>query len=245
MNNKLLDKKSEHIRKRLIKAYLASQKTIVDECESLYLEMLEDGDLSYSRLMRYDRYYKLNALINKELRKLGLEEIGILDIGMRELYTEVAAAINPSVPILINSAIVEETINRVWCPDGKLWSDRIWTSKDKLQLTLQQSLTNCVIQGKSHKVLTKELKQRFGVANHEAERLARTELNYIQNQAAVRGYIEAGYTHYKFITAIDGRTCGECEKLNGQVFSFAEAQVGVNLPPCHSNCRSNIIGYKE
>jgi SPP1 gp7 family putative phage head morphogenesis protein len=61
----------------------------------------------------------------------------------------------------------------------------------------------------------------------------------------MRGYLDAGYTQYQFITATDNITCDECGHLNRKIFSFADAQVGVNYPPIHPNCRSNVIGYKE
>jgi SPP1 gp7 family putative phage head morphogenesis protein len=56
--------------------------------------------------------------------------------------------------------------------------------------------------------------------------------------------MDAGYDMYEFISSIDDRTCDECADLDGQVFYFSEAEEGVNFPPIHPNCRSNIIGYK-
>ena len=48
-----------------------------------------------------------------------------------------------------------------------------------------------------------------------------------------------------FISHSDDRICDECDDLDGQVFAFVDAQEGVNFPPMHPNCRSNIIGYRE
>lgn len=245
MDNQLLDAKFSKIQKQLAQAYLNSQTKVIAEAEDLYLQMLESGEISYGQMVRYDRLYKINAAINQELKRLGQQEINILDKGMNELYMEVLSKVNPGMPYLHNQAAVQEVINRVWCADGKLWSDRIWTSKTELQQTLQEVLVDSVIRGKSHKFLVAKLKERFGVADSDAERLARTELNYVQNQAAMRGYLDAGYEYYEFITSHDNRTCGECEDLDGQIFAFKDAVVGVNYPPIHPNCRSNIVGYKE
>lgn len=243
--NELLDAQSEKIEKQLITAYSRNAKSIIQEAEKLYLEIMEEGHVvTYAEMMRYDRYFKLLASINQKLKKMGAKQIQILDVGMLDLYKKNYVTIKPEFT-QVNEFQAREVIKRVWCADGKTYSDRVWDNMNLLQTTLQTALVDCVVQGKSHKHLENELRHRFNVSQSAANRLARTELNYVQNQAALQAYIDAGYTHYKFITAIDGRQCDECGKLNGKVFAIAEAEVGVNLPPIHSNCRSNIIGYKE
>lgn len=245
--NELLDKSANLIESQLITQYTRVAKNIISECEDLYLEVLESGRvMTYAEMMRYDRYFKLLASINQQLKRLGVRQIEILDRGMLNLYGLIGEQITGNEQFaILNRGIAEEAIKRVWCADGKLYSDRVWDNMNHLQITLQTGLIDCVIAGRSHTVLRRELQHRFNVSQSNANRLARTELNYIQNQAAIRAYQEAGYTHYKFITAVDNRMCDECGSLNGKIFSFAEAQVGVNLPPVHTNCRSNIVGYKE
>lgn len=244
--SELFNKQLKNIDKQLIREYSRVSKEVISDCEDLYLEMLEDGEMSYSRLMRYDRYYKLNASINQQLRRLGVREIEFLDRGMNQLYLDIGSFITGSETwALINRAFAEEAVKRAWCYDGKTFSDRVWMHMNKLQAELQQGLIDCVVKGSDHRKLVRQLRDRFDVAHSDADRLVRTELNYIQNQAAMRGYLDAGYTHYEFISAVDDRICDDCDDLNGQVFAFIDAQEGVNFPPMHPNCRSNIIGYKE
>lgn len=247
MNNEHLDAVSKRIELQLTTHYKRVAKNIISEVEDLYLDIIEAGHvITYSEMMRYDRYFKLLTSINQQLKRLGMRQIEILDKGMLDLYGIVGREITGNEQFaIINKAFAEEAIKRAWCADGKVYSDRVWENMNLLQSTLETGLIDCVTAGKSHTHLKKELMHRFAVSQSDANRLARTELSYIQNQAAVRGYMEAGYTHYKFITAIDKRMCDECGSLNGRIFSFDEAQPGVNLPPIHPNCRSNIIGYKE
>lgn len=246
MNNELLDSQVASIENILIKQYKSISKNIIAEANKMYLDILESGrEMTYSEMMRYDRYFKLLASIQKELNKLGQTQITVINQGMIDLYNKVGEQISGNENFaLVNRFYAEEAVKRVWCEDGLTLSDRVWKNMTTLRMTLEEGLANCVIAGKSHKYLEKELQHRFHVSQSAASRLARTELNYIQNQGAMRGYLDAGYTHYKFITAIDGRQCDECGKLNGKIFAFDEAEVGVNLPPIHSNCRSNIIGVK-
>lgn len=242
----LFNKSTNFIEKQLATEYSRVAKDIIAECEDLYLEMLENGEITYGQLMRYDRFFKLNASINQELRRLGVREIEFLDRGMVDLYLQTGELITGSASFaVVNRKFAEEAAKRAWCADGKTYSDRVWQHKTELQQQLQQGMMDCVIKGSDHRKLVRTLQERFDVAQSDADRLVRTELNYIQNQGAMRGYLDAGYTHYQFLTAIDHRTCGECEDLDGQIFAFVDAQEGVNFPPMHPNCRSNIIGYKE
>lgn len=242
---RLLDEGIDWTKLQLTKAYTRCAENVISDMEDLYLEMLDEGEISLGYLYQQDRYYKMLGNINKNLRALGAKEITTLDSGVLDLAGRTYEFITSTPFPLVSKTLVEEAAKRAWCSDSMTYSDRIWKHKAELQAVLQQDLMDCVIQGKSHKHLVKDLRHKFGVAEHQAECIARTELNYIQNQAAMRGYIDAGYQMYQFISAIDDRTCDECGELNGQVFMFSEAEEGINFPPMHPNCRSNIIGYKE
>lgn len=238
---KLLDDAVKVTQADLIKAYEQQAKQILNEAEKLYLK-LETKGLSLTELYRQDRYFKLLAQINDKLQKLGAKEVKILNTGLRSMYSDSITLVNSFA--IVDERAVEQVISEVWCADGKRWSDRIWAHKMELQQALSEGLMNCVIRGDSHEKLVSQLQREFDVTRRQSETIARTELNRIQNRAAVEGYLQAGYDRYQFITAIDDRTCDECGKLNGQVFYFTEAEEGVNFPPMHPNCRSNIIAYK-
>ena len=192
----LFSKQLKNIEKQLAREYSRVAKDVIADCEDLYLEMLENGEMTYPDLMRYDRYFKLNASINQELRRLGVREIEYLDQGMINLYLATGQLIVGGESwAIINRKFAEEAAKRAWCYDGKTFSDRVWKHMDNLQATLQQGLQDCVIAGKDHRKLVRVLRDRFDVAYSDADRLVRTELNHIQNQAAMRGYLDAGYTH--------------------------------------------------
>lgn len=48
---------------------------------------------------------------------------------------------------------------------------------------------------------------------------------------------------YKYLAELDKHTSEICQELDGQVFLLEEAEVGINYPPMHPNCRSTVIGY--
>ena len=238
----LLDQKIDNTNAQLVKAYKQQADKIINECEKLYLKLQAGGQLSLAELYRQDRYYQLLGDINKRLNKLGAAEVKIINSEMLALYQLALKETNQWARV--DEKKVQEVIDTIWCSDGKLWSDRIWQDKVLLQQELSDNMMNAVIQGIDSRKVAAVLAQRMNVARHRSECIVRTEMCRIQNKAAMEGYIQAGYTKYKYLAAHDSRTSDICLALDGQVFSFAEAQEGINFPPTHPNCRSTIIAYK-
>lgn len=242
----LLDEQTSITNKKMARIYQEQAKEIIAEMEDLYIDMLADGEISLAELYKQDRYFKLIANINKKLKALGAKEIKILDNGMLDLYKNTYDLINHNAEFaMISDRLIKETLEQVWCDDGKKYSSRIWQHKTELQEALQKGLIDCVVQGKDHRKMVKQIQNDFNVAQHQAECIVRTELSHAQNKAAAAGYIDAGYTMYEIISATDGRTCDLCHSMNGKKFYFTEAKEGENFPPLHPNCRANIVGYRE
>lgn len=120
-------------------------------------------------------------------------------------------------------------------------ADRMSANMAKLQSTLEKGMMDCVARGASKDELVKTLTERFDVSFSEADRLARTELTYLQNQATVEGYKKAGVEEYQYLATDDSRTSKICRSIDGEIFKIDEMVVGVNFPPLHANCRCSTI----
>lgn len=118
------------------------------------------------------------------------------------------------------------------------FSDRIWDDKAKLIKEAREVIEDGFARNKGAYDLAGDLVTRMNASHSNALRLARTEFNHLSNQAALAEYQAKGIKKYKFVSAIDSRTCDVCADLNGQVFDVADAKVGKNFPPMHPNCRS-------
>lgn len=118
------------------------------------------------------------------------------------------------------------------------FSDRIWDDKEKLIREAREIIENGFAHNKGAYDMAGDLMTRMNVSHSNALRLVRTEFNHLSNQAALAEYQAKGIKKYKFVSAIDSRTCDVCADLNGQVFNVADAKVGLNFPPMHPNCRS-------
>lgn len=242
----LLDKTVEDFKKKLKKEYIRAINQTKQNLSDMYYELLdssEDGTILMSDLYRYNRYYDLINDLNKELVRLGGVEVGLTDAALQSMYILTSEMVGNHIHFSTgySATQMKRVIDTIWCNDGKLWSDRIWNDKEKLANRIEKGLVDCVASGATKEKLVKTLMDEMNTSFYCAERIARTELSYVQNQATLDKYNEAGIEYYEFLATGDSRTCDICQDLNGKKFRLSEAQVGVNYPPIHPNCRSSVL----
>nr|DAN69791.1 MAG TPA: minor capsid protein [Caudoviricetes sp.] len=171
----------------------------------------------------------------KEFLKSGYEDFyyhGLYEIGKK---SGLQGAVS-----LVDGEKLERVLRVPW--SGKNYSKRIWSNGAKLAKTIQQNIIAAAHRGVSVQEMTRVIRQKMGVGTKEAVRLVRTELNYVQNQAALHSIKDAGMKYYRFIATLDKRTSTVCQSHDGDVFPVEEAMPGKNMPPLHPHCRSVISG---
>lgn len=244
----------EEARGRYVKAYTDAIKATQRDIEALYDTLLKeaaDGKIKMNDVYKYNRFFELQSKLNQRLAALGHTEIKIMDQKLLNLYGKTSKLVAEEANGIGVKLLLEDpyggkaAVDSIWCADGQHWSNRIWKQKGLLQTRLEKGIFDCIARGVGKDEFVKQLNKDFNVGFHNTDRIARTELTYIQNRAAADRYKANGITHYKYLSAIDERTSEICKELNGKVFSFSEAVVGVNMPPCHANCRSTIIPVIE
>lgn len=255
-NQKIGDKTADELEERMRQYYRAASADITKEAEGLYNRLLaEAGDqpVRPNDLYRLDRMVHLQSKIHKRLQELGEQEIGEMDDRLRELAELVDQSTVSGLPdaaknspwTVLPREQAEAIANRIWCADGKNWSDRIWKNKAALQQRLEKGLVDILIRGEKPGVLTQTLMADFGVGYREASRIVRTETAHVRAEAEAAALEREGYEKYEFVNVSDGRTCGECGELNGRVFRLADRKPGVNFPPVHPNCRACIAAVDK
>lgn len=141
----------------------------------------------------------------------------------------------------IDDNMVEALLKERW--SGKNYSQRIWGNTDLLAESLSEIIGGGMISGQSVEKMSREVRDRFGVAKYYADRLVRTEVNHFNNEADAMAYEEMGLDKYVFLATLDTRTSTICQNLDHEVFELKEKQVGKNFPPMHPNCRSKTRAY--
>lgn len=243
----LYDKAQKEIEAELVRMYQDAFNDIVVDVKVLWSEIAEQGKTQVNNLYRYNRYFELMNNLNRILVSLGQKEIKLTEDKLLDFYSttgtslEVIEGVNFA---LVSEEAAKQVVNSIWCADGLHWSNRVWSNKQKLQQLVEKGLLDCVARGVPKDEMVKTIMNTFGTGFAQADRIARTELTHVQNQAAKDTYEASGFKRYKFLAAMDERTSEICRELNGKVFSFSEAVVGENFPPCHPNCRSTIVAVK-
>lgn len=201
-----------------------------------------------SRISRLD---KLRGETLMELDKLGRKVDSSMTKFLSDAYTDTkrqtlgdfAKQGISSLATEVSPERVKDVLKTPW--SGKNYSERIWKNTTKLADTIQTEIVNGVHRGSSVQSMTKRVQERMGVGRSDSERLVRTEMNYVNNTAALDSMREAKMKYFRFIATIDRRTSAICREHDGNLYELDEAAVGDNVPPLHARCRSTIAASLE
>lgn len=197
----------------------------------------------YNATMRINRLEMLKANIGLELIN-GHQELenfmaGILQDRTEDELKRQAGILGKT--IKNNAQKANAIVNASF--HNATFSDRIWQYQSIMKADLAKLLQSGLIQGKNPRVLAKELKKRFDVSTHNAERLMRTELARVQTEAQKQSFERNGFKEYEFI--VNGGCCDICAALNGKHFKVDKMLPGENAPPMHPHCRCSTAAYEN
>lgn len=143
----------------------------------------------------------------------------------------------------IDSRTIDTLIKKPWAQDGKNFSDRIWTNKDKLVNNLHTELTQSIIRGADLKQAIDNLAKTMEVSKAQAGRLIMTESAAISAAAQKDCFKDLAVERYEILATLDSHTSDICQEMDGKVFEMKDYEVGTTAPPFHPNCRSTTIPY--
>lgn len=116
-----------------------------------------------------------------------------------------------------------------------------WTNENIIKM--REVVGQMSINGKSRKDIENYIVKEFGIAQRKAKFLARNESAIATTSYLQAKYKEEGFTHYKWITNLDGRERPLHKELNGKTYSFENPPIidertgQRGLPAETYNCR--------
>lgn len=244
-------------RKRLTTKELQEFKWTVED----YIKHGEENHISgeWTKQLRNasDRVHvtRLDSLklqMQQHLEALYGNQVDMLDKHLQETYadsyyhTAYEVAKGQEVAVQMNrldNARLASVVSKPWVRDGKTFSDRLWRDKDTLNTVLQEQLSQAVIRGEPLCNITKNVRDRMGVATSSAARLVSTESAFFATAAQQKCFNFLGVKEYEFVATLDDRTSEICQDMDGKHFKLTEMKPGTNAPPMHCNCRSCIAPY--
>ena len=238
--NKTTKEAEVELRKLYRESLKQNEQQMIDVWNSI--KDSENGEIKPNDLYRYNRYFSISKALQESLRQLGDKEINVYQKTFENVYQRQYDFITKMLKekgITLNTELmsqekrVQEVLNSVWCADGQNWSGRIWKNKALLVNKLERGLIECIARGVSKDTLVTQIKQDFNTGFYNADRIVRTELTYVQNQACMNRYKDAGIKEFQFLAEIDSRTSDICRSMNGKIFKMKDAVVGENVGPLH------------
>ena len=193
------------------------------------LEMLE-ADVRYQiELIEQQKYVDVTELLTLNYLAAYYERSYTIAHG-----SEIAVRFNA-----VSRAGVEKAVKTKW--NQYNYSQTIWNDRDKLVRTMATVIPQSFSRGLSSNQLGDMIAKEMEASRNRGRTLARTEVNYISNQADLDAYKAAEIEEYEYLATLDLRTSEVCRSLDGTVHKVSHAKVGVNFPPMHPNCRSTTI----
>ncbi|HBH3858543.1 TPA: minor capsid protein [Clostridioides difficile] len=198
-----------------------------------------------SRISRLEElFYQVNKNINnvylfqhkkvEELLKASIKENYYATIYDVQKYIGTGTTFSK-----LDNSVIKNILSFPWA--GKNYSESIWSNRDKLKDILKTEMTQMFIRGEGNTAVAKKISDRLNTSFKFAMSLVKTENNYIANEASRRGYEETNVDMYQYLANLADNTCSDCAELDLQEFPIADAVVGENFPPMHTNCNCTTI----
>lgn len=217
-----------------------------------------------AKAKRYVKERNFSPKANREMRIYNVKmQMSRLELLKKEIELELLALVSEEERIhyeryfqaaideyKYQSGILGETLNQNEKTIEKIiytsfhnatWSDNIWTNQNALRSELDKLLHRGIMQGKSPRVLARELRRTIESSVYNSERLLRTETARIQTDVFVYSAKEVGIDQYEWIAEPDA--CDVCKGLDGKVFNLKNMVIGENGVPKHPNCRCSQALY--
>lgn len=234
-------------KKELGKIYTQAQEELSKELLFTLEKMLADkasqDGLQVNDLYRTNRYYRLLDYFQELAKAIGEKQYTLTEEALIDAYNEAQSLVMEYVPqslvqgrFLVPQAInAQQIVKQAWCADGKNFSDRIWTDKNKLLEDLPKILTDSVALGKSNFQIAAAMAERFATSEYNAFRLVKTETAHFQVKGKIDKYKTMGFTHGRYVGT---KCCDECKRENGKLHTLDELE---KLLPKHPNCTCTFI----
>ncbi len=208
-----------------------------------WMRQLENASARY----HVSRLEALKLQTQQSLEVMFGNQLDTVDTAMKDVYTNgyyhTAFEVQKGLGVAWDFATLDEraiqkVINRPWAADGKNFSERIWTNRQKLVNELNTELTRNIMLGQDPQKAIDAISRKMGASKANAGRLVMTEEAFFSSAAQKDCFNELDVEHYIIQATIDKHTSEICQEMDGKVFPMSQWEVGVTAPPFHVRCRT-------
>ncbi len=228
---------NKQVTRRLKKLYQKANKRINKEVNNIWMQMLEDGEISSTNLYKGMRFSNLQNLIQSELVSLSRESGKYLSNVLLEVakqgYFDMNTYVNkPTDFTIIDTQNAKQIIAQSY--KGAVFSDRIWDNTTKLKGVIENKIVETTILGKDVRKASKELNTLMGGGFSQSKRIVVTETSRVYNESCRQKAQDNGYKTYHLLLEPDA--CEECVALEHEHFD-----INLSVLPVHPHCSCTLI----
>lgn len=213
-----------------------------------WMKQLENASARY----HISRLEALKIQTQQSLEVMFGNQLDSIDSAMRSIYTNgyyhTAFEVQRGVGVGWDFATLDEkkinkVINKPWAADGKNFSQRIWSNRQKLVNELNTELTRNIILGQDPQKAIDAIARKMETSKKVTRRLVLTEAAFFSSAARKDCFSELDVEQYEIFSSYDEKTCGICQNMDGKHFPMSQWEVGTTAPPFHVQCRCTPIPY--
>lgn len=231
-------KSASKFNKHLKNIYKDAYKSVNEQLKDIWLQMLEDGEISASAIYKDNRLKNIMEKVDAQLRKLGVHmnqnlQLNLMDTYRNTYITTVEQLDNIKLDFsILNEQVVKQIVNSSY--KNATYSERIWTNLSIIRTQIEKTIVDTAISGQDVKKASKGLSDRMGVSLSDAKRITITETDRVLQESCRTASIDRGYNSYHILVESDA--CDECKTLENEHFSLNES-----ILPMHPYCRCCMI----
>ena len=213
-----------------------------------WMKELENASAKYhiSKLeaLKIQTQHNLEVMFSKQMGTVTGAMGDIFESGYYHTAYELQKGFNIGWDIAgLDQSQIEKVLSKPWAVDGKNFSERIWTNKEKLISELHGELTQNIMLGADPQKAIDSLAKKMNTSKQNAGRLIMTEEAYFSSAAQRDCFNELDVEQYEIVATLDSHTSDICRSLDGKHFPMKDFQAGVTAPPFHVYCRSTTVPY--
>lgn len=141
----------------------------------------------------------------------------------------------------LDQSQIEKVLSKPWAVDGKNFSERIWSNKEKLISEVHNQLTQNIMLGADPQKAIDAIAKKMNSSKSNAGKLVMTEEAYFSSAAQGDCFKELDVEQFEVVATLDSHTSEICRSLDGKKFPMTDYQPGVTAPPFHPWCRSTTV----
>ena len=188
----------------------ASAKAHISRLEALKLQMQQSLEVMFG-----------NQLDDVDAMLKGVYESGYLRTAF-EVLKGIGVGWSLATP---NDGFISKVINKPWSADGRTFSDRIWTNKQKLINELNTTFVQNIITGADPQKTINDISRKMNVSKQQAGRLVMTEQAAFSNAAQYDCFKSLGVEQFEVVETLDSHTCSLCGSMDGKHFPMSQFEI--------------------